>query len=93
MTRPVVKLSALREIGWTSWDPIGLRALDSEWPADEYDSYLLVGFDMIQSGKSVDEVTAYLIEMASVNMGLSKVDGAAARTTAMQLLDIAKSLT
>ena len=93
MTRPAVKLSALREIGWTFWDPIGLRALDSEWPADEYDRYLLVGFGMIQSGRSVDEVTAYLTEMASVNMGLSNVDGAAARTTAMRLSDLATSLT
>ncbi|MBB4630217.1 hypothetical protein SAMN04244581_04955, partial [Paracoccus denitrificans] len=48
-THPRIKLSKLRDIGWSLWDPIGL--LDPESPAgrwddeanlsfaDEYDSY------------------------------------------------------
>ena len=89
MTRPAVKLSALREIGWTCWDPIGLRELEVDWPTDEYDSYLLVAFGMIQRGKSVEEVSAYLTEIASVNMGLGYVDAAAARATAIRLSEVA----
>ena len=93
MTRPAVKLSVLREIGWTCWDPIGLKVIDTDWPDDEYDSYLMVAFGMMQSGKSIEDVAAYLTKMASENMGLSNVDGAAERATAMRLSGLAKSLT
>ena len=97
MTRPAVKLSALREIGWTCWDPIGIFDMVgsgfNEGPADEYDSYLMVAFGMTQSGKPIDEVASYLTEIASVHMGLSNVGGTAEHATARRLSDLAGSLT
>ena len=97
MSRPAVKLSALREIGWTVWDPIGLFDMVgpdfSKGPADEYDSYLMVAFGMTQSGKSIDEVADYLTEIASAYMGLSGVDGTTERATAERLSKLAHSLT
>lgn len=45
---PKTKLSRLRDIGWSKWDPIGLLGDGQKWDdedcqqfADEYDSYLL----------------------------------------------------
>jgi hypothetical protein len=99
MPRPAVKLSALREIGWEVWDPIGIRDLVSddyaEGPADEYDRYLLVAFGMAQSGKSESEITAYLGDLASRHMGLGpSIDGGEAeRKTTERLTCLAKSLT
>ena len=97
MTRPAVKLSALREIGWTCWDPIGIFDMVgpgfNNGPADEYDSYLMIAFGMTQSGKSVDEVGDYLTKIASEHMGLSYVDARALLTTASRLSELAKTLT
>ena len=97
MTRPAVKLSALREIGWMCWDPIGLFDMVgpgfNKGPADEYDSYLMIAFRMTKSGKPVDEVTEYLIQIAAIHMGLSGIDGTAERETATRLSELAESLT
>ena len=43
--RPKLRLSRLRDIGWSLWDPIGLNDFGDDWEsvtfADEYDSYLI----------------------------------------------------
>lgn len=96
MSRPAVKLSALRAIGWRCWDPIGLFDMVgggyNSGSADEYDSYLLTAFGMTQNGRSANEVATYLVQIASVHMGLSNVDGAAEKETAKRLLELARSL-
>ena len=50
--RPKIRLSRLRDIGWTTWDPIGLLGQDQLWEdisyADEYDSYLLRAAGMLR---------------------------------------------
>jgi hypothetical protein len=99
MSRPAVKLSALREIGWGVWDPIGIRDCVSddyaEWPADEYDSYLMVAFGMAQSGRTSSEIAAYLGDIVSRHMGLwGPVEGGEAeRETARKIIELARSLT
>jgi hypothetical protein len=99
MPRPAVKLSALREIGWEVWDPIGIRDLVSEdcaqGPADEYDGYLIAAFGMAQSGQSATDIAGYLADIASRHMGLgSPLDGGEAeRETARQLIGLAQTLT
>ena len=99
MSRPAVKLSALRKIGWESWDPIGIRDLVSDdyanGPADEYDGYLMAAFGMAQSGRNETEIAAYLGDIASRHMGLGQsiVVGVAERETARQLFELAKTLT
>lgn len=65
---PAIKLNRLREIGWTSWDPIGLA--DTDCPRDEYDSYLLQAVSQLRQGQPVEGVSAYLEEIASQHMGL-----------------------
>jgi hypothetical protein len=98
-SRPAVKISALREIGWTYWDPIGLRGMISddykEGPVDEYDSYLMSAFGKLCNGKSELEVSIYLDDIASNHMGLGPPDdgGAASKMTAEKLAELMKTLT
>ena len=62
--RPKIKLSRLREIGWTLWDPFGLAGYEDR-PEDEYDDYLLQAAGRIWNGVSEDEVAEYLAGMES----------------------------
>lgn len=72
--RPKFKLSRLRDIGWSRWDPIGLNGED-DWPEDEYDSYLLLAAGRLWNGASDDEVTDYLVKVEAEHMGLGDVPG------------------
>ena len=57
-TRPKFKISRLREIGWTEWNPIGLDR--DEYTEDEYDSYLLQAAGRLWNGASSEEVATTL---------------------------------
>jgi hypothetical protein len=73
-TRPPVKLSILRDIGWREWDPIGLAGPDGEWAsssaADEYDGYLMEVVGLVRNGEAHDEIVAYLMRIETEYMGL-----------------------
>jgi hypothetical protein len=87
---PEIKLSALRDIGWGRWDPIGLALRDGGWPADcadEYDSYLKHAAGMLVRGNSRNDVAAYLAQIASEHMGLSEIRVEAAAATANAIAD------
>ena len=72
-----IKLSRLREIGWSLWDPIGLREISvGEWRdggacADEYDGYLLQAVGKLRRGERPADVAAYLVTIETGHMGLS----------------------
>ena len=74
MTGPKFKLSRLREIGWTRWDPIGLCGTDGQ-PDDEYDSYLLQAAGRLWNGVSQEEVADYLANIETDHMGLGDSPG------------------
>lgn len=71
-------LSRLREIGWSLWDPIGLKALsDGDWRdggpcADEYDSYLLQVAGQLRRGVPTAEVVTYLEDTETGHIGLNR---------------------
>jgi hypothetical protein len=71
-----VKLSRLREIGWSQWDPIGLSQLGNDyWKdggpcADEYDSYLLQVVERLRRGEPRPAIVAYLEDIEVDYMGL-----------------------
>jgi hypothetical protein len=72
-----IKLSRLREIGWSLWDPIGLKGLDGNRRdggtcADEYDGYLLQAAGRLRRGAPTAEVVAYLEETETGHIGLSR---------------------
>ena len=78
---PRIKLSKLRDIGWSLWDPIGLLStggpFTGTWTndanrgfADEYDNYLIAAASQIRRGASSTEVVGYLVQIESEHMGL-----------------------
>lgn len=72
---PKIKLSRLREIGWSQWDPIGLSQMgDDHWKdggpcADEYDSYLLGVVGRLRRGEPTSEAVSYLEQIEIEHMG------------------------
>lgn len=91
-SQPRIKLSRLRDIGWSLWGPIGL--LDPEgrpgrWDdeaspsfADEYDSSLA---SQLRLGRLRDEVVAFVVEIETEHMGTG--DNPSARPRAEGVLD------
>lgn len=77
--QPKIKLSRLREIGWSEWDPIGLSQMGSDdWKdggpcADEYDSYLLQVAGRLRRDEARENIVAYLEEIEMVHMGGGRV--------------------
>ena len=77
--QPRIKLSRLRDIGWTHWDPIGLLVEGKHWDhedakpfADEYDSYLIAAAGMIRRGAPDQEVVAFLLQIETDHMALTE---------------------
>lgn len=79
------RLPALREIGWSLWDPIGLNngnAPPTE-TIDEYDVYLLQAAAMSQDGASPETIADWLMTIEAEHMALGRQANAlkrAART-------------
>lgn len=73
-----IKLSRLREIGWSYWDPIGLKAIsDGDWQdggscADEYDGYLIQVAGRLRRGDPPADIIAYLEDIEIGHMGLNR---------------------
>lgn len=86
MSRPSLKLSVLRDIGWREWDPIGLQPLEGGWQAssaaDEYDSYLLHVAARLQNGDPDATLTDYLVNIETQHMGLNPSDTTRPRAAA-----------
>tara|TARA_R110002124_G_scaffold22412_5_gene84663 strand:+ start:295 stop:624 length:330 start_codon:yes stop_codon:yes gene_type:complete len=89
-SHPKIKLSRLRDIGWSLWDPIGLLSTGELWTdeenldfADEYDSYLLQAAAQLRRGIADAEVVSYLVQIESEHMGLGDRIGAKERAAAV----------
>ncbi|KGJ10156.1 hypothetical protein EQ718_21785 (plasmid) [Paracoccus versutus] len=90
-----LKLTKLRDIGWTLWDPIGLLDPESRpgsWDdeanlsfADEYDSYLIAAASQLRRGTPRDEVVAFLVEIETEHMEMG--DNPSARPRAEAVVD------
>ena len=91
--QPRIKLSKLRDIGWSLWDPIGLldpenRAgrLDDEANlsfADEYDGYLIAASSQLRRGTPRADVVAFLVEIETQHMGMGDSPNARPRAEAV----------
>jgi hypothetical protein len=78
---PKIKLSRLRDIGWSFWDPIGLLYAGQKWEdeanqhfADEYDNYLLHAAGMLRRGSTDAEVLRFLVEIEAIHIGVDRLD-------------------
>lgn len=83
---PKIKLSRLRDIGWSIWDPICLLSPGQKWDdedclpfADEYDTYLIYAAGQLRRGVSDADVTNYLIHIETEHIGLRHGRGVAER--------------
>ncbi|MGF9565554.1 hypothetical protein [Neorhizobium sp. JUb45] len=76
-------LQTLRDIGWRLWDPIGLNGPDGppDEAIDEYDSYLIEAFAMLQAGSQIQDVVAILMDIESEHMALGELPDAEERAT------------
>jgi len=86
-----VRVSRLRDIGWTEWDPIGLRrpeGWESDPAADEYDGYLLRAAGILINGGSESEAVEHLVRGEAENLGL----GITATTRAREHAQLAQLL-
>lgn len=80
--RPKLKLSRLRDIGWSIWDPIGLLGSEQSWGdedclsfADEYDSYMMQAAGQLRRGVADADVAKYLVQIETEHMGLGSGRG------------------
>ncbi|TCR83663.1 hypothetical protein [Rhizobium sp. BK376] len=76
-TPPKLKLSRLRDIGWSLWDPIGLLGPNRRWDEDEaqgfaneYDTYLVEAAGLLRRGISDQDVVELLVGAEMAHMGL-----------------------
>lgn len=84
---PPLKLSRLRDIGWTEWDPLRLLPKGDRWEnypefADEYDRYLLHAETRLRRDWSVSEAADYFMHIACEHMGLGQPIDSSARIRA-----------
>ena len=86
-TMPTFQLSRLREIGWSKWDPIGVGGPEHDWPADEYDTYLLQAAGQLWRGQSIETTADYLVKVETEHMGLHPVLGIRSRA-----IEVARSV-
>lgn len=77
-TPPKLKLSRLRDIGWSLWDPIGLLAPEQRWDegnakefADEYDTYLIEAAGLLRRRIPDQDVVEFLVSIETGHMGLT----------------------
>jgi hypothetical protein len=69
-----IELSRLREIGWSLWDPIGLRQIsDGDWQDGGAcaDGYLLQAAGRLRRGEPASDVVAYLEDTETGDIGLT----------------------
>ncbi len=67
------KLQEIRQLLWEEWDPIGVRSFE-DCLSDEYDSYAMRVFSMLNSGASLEVLIEYLLWAETENMGLLPSD-------------------
>ncbi len=63
----------IRHILMEKWDPIGVK--DEPLAADEYDSYIGEIFEMLKRKVSVRQLTEYLQQIETQNMGVADAKG------------------
>jgi hypothetical protein len=86
-SRTEIRLSRLRDIGWSLWDPIGPLPTPEFWDrkpfADEYDAYLLAAATDLRRGTPAGTVIEDLIRCEVQHMGLGERPDTRARATAV----------
>lgn len=77
--------AAISHILFHDWDPIGVSEIASVDAADEYDSYVVVVYQLIADGAEATVIAAHLVRVAREWMGLY--------STVEQVMLVARKLT
>jgi hypothetical protein len=81
-----IDLNRLREIGWTTWDPIAFMRNQKTWIGqpfeNEYDHYLIHVADRIVAGADDEELVSYLVRVECEDMYDGAIETEACRTRA-----------
>lgn len=77
-------MDALRAIGWSLWDPIGLGTAGAapESGVDEYDSYLHQVAGMLRHGEAAEAATEFLMQIEAEHMAMGEQPDARERAEA-----------
>lgn len=63
-------LAAVSRVLFDRWDPIGAKAMDPNWPRDEYDGYAAALLRLVLAGASDDVVAEHLAQIEHHWMGV-----------------------
>jgi len=81
-----IGLFALRTIGWSEWDPIGLNGSEGGWrfsdAANEYDRYMVRVAQGLRQGEPQESMIDYLIGIETHHMGLALTSNTRVRASA-----------
>ena len=89
MTRKDSLLSAIQQILFREWDPIGVN--DNELCGNEYDSYAATLWKYLREGADEFKIMTHLRQLQLTSMGLSHVDEEHDRRIARRLLSLIHS--
>jgi hypothetical protein len=78
------QMEAVREVLLREWDPLGVA--DNPACFDEYDRYARTICRYLKEGVDAFRLTAYLAQVQTVGMGLSRTDEERDKRVAQQLL-------
>lgn len=84
MAQPDSFLTAVQEVLFRDWDPIGVN--DNELCKDEYDSYAGTICRWLREGVDEYKLASHLSELQRVSMGISSIDENVNREVAKLLL-------
>ena len=63
-------IGAVSRVLFERWDPIGARAMDPQWPRDEYEGYAAGILDLVLHHASDDVIAEHLAQIEHQWMGL-----------------------
>ncbi len=87
MAKPDPLLSAVREVLFREWDPIGVNG--NELCRDEYDAYAPTICRWLRDGVDERRLAAHLSHIQRVSMGMTVIDEELHRRVARRLLELA----
>ena len=79
-------MEQIRQVLLHDWDPIGI--VDSDWPQDEYDSYIGGIYRLIASGARPEAIAKHLVRIECEWMGLPGQMGKELMPVARKLSDL-----
>ena len=59
---------------WNEFDPMGVFQIDSDWPHDEYHSYILPIYTLLTQNADFNEIRIYINYIVKEHMGMKDIN-------------------